>query len=213
MKIKLISIILLTGLLLAISTCTKDIYAPSACFQENILPIFVSNCTMSGCHNSKDKAAEYDLSNYEGIMRGVKPHHPLLSEVYKVIRGNDPSMPVPPYSKLSSTDVGLIKLWINAGAHNTSNCSTCDSTIYSYSGRISGIMKNWCIGCHNSSNKSGNVDLSNYNGVSASASDGSLLGSIKHSPGYLAMPEGGGQISSCEIRVIEKWIAGGHPNN
>lgn len=67
---------LMSALVMSLSTCTYDIYNPDICFQENILPIFVSNCAMTGCHNSIDKAEEYDFSNYEGIMKGVEPKHP-----------------------------------------------------------------------------------------------------------------------------------------
>jgi hypothetical protein len=37
--------------------------------------------------------------------------------------------------------------------------------------------------------------------------------SIKHLPGFSAMPQTGGQLSQCEITAIEKWIVNGHPNN
>lgn len=211
MKLKIGTILFGTAVLL--TTCTKDVNAPSACFQEKILPIFVSNCAQSGCHNTKDHRGHYDFSNYEGIMKGVTPKHPLQSEVYKVIRGNNPSMPAEPYSRLTSTQVNLIKLWINAGAQNTSNCSGCDTTNYNYSSRISGIMTNWCVGCHNSSNKGGNYDLSNYEGVSVAVKSGRLLGSIQHQQGYMAMPQNGGMMDDCEIKAIEKWINAGYPNN
>ena len=54
------------------SRCTKDIYGPNACFNENVLPIFISNCTMSGCHNSKDRKAGYDLTYKDKIDTYVK---------------------------------------------------------------------------------------------------------------------------------------------
>lgn len=211
MKLKFGSVLL--GTVLLLTTCTKDVNAPSACFQEKILPIFVSNCGQSGCHNSKDHRGDYDLTTYEGIMQGVTPKHPLLSEVYKVIRGNNPSMPAEPYSRLSSAQVNLIKLWINAGAQNTSNCSGCDTSTYTYSSKISGIMSTWCVGCHNSSNKGGNYDFSNYTGVSDAVKAGRLLGSIQHLTGYVAMPQNAAKISDCEITTLEKWIKAGYPNN
>jgi hypothetical protein len=85
--------LLLLGNLILFTTCKKDIAGPDGCFQEDILPIFISNCTMQGCYNSKEKVAGYDLSNYEGIMKGVKPKHPLNSEIYTAIKGKNPSMP------------------------------------------------------------------------------------------------------------------------
>ncbi len=168
---------------------------------------------MSGCHNSKDKRAGYDLTTYEGIMKGVKPNHPLLSEVYKVIRGNNPSMPEKPYPKLNAKDVSLIKLWINMGAQNTSNCSNCDTVNFAYSSRVKDIMSTWCIGCHNPSSAGGGFDLSTYNGVAASVANNKLLGSMKHMSGFIPMPQGGDQIQACDINAIEKWINAGFPNN
>jgi hypothetical protein len=198
---------------LTVTTCTKDQAGPDGCFREDVLPIFVSNCTMSGCHNSKDKRAGYDLSNYEGIMKGIKPKHPLRSEIYNTIKGNNPSMPEKPYPKLSAGDVGMIKLWINMGARNTSGCKSCDTVNFGYSGRISAIMQSWCVGCHNSGNSSGGFNLSDYNGVVAAIPDNKLLGSIKHLSGFYAMPQNGGQLSPCEMSAIEKWILNGYPND
>ncbi len=204
--------ILLSSLLL-LTTCTKDQAGPDGCFQEDVLPIFVSNCAMSGCHNSKDKKGDYDLSNYEGIMTGVVPKHPLRSEVYNVIRGKNPSMPANPYPNLSSRDVNMIKLWINMGARNTSNCRACDTNNVTYSGRIKSIMQTWCVGCHNTSNSSGGYDLTDYSSIVNGISNNKLLGSIKHLQGFSPMPQAGGQVSQCDISAIEKWILSGYPNN
>lgn len=199
---------------LFLSTCTKDVYAPSACFRENILPIFISNCTMSKCHNSSDKSAGYDLTTYEGIMHGVKPKHPLFSEVYNTIKGNNPSMPRKPYPKLSQNDINLIKLWIESGAENTSNCKACDTLNFTYSNRVKPILQTWCIGCHTEANNvNGNVSLVNYNDVLNVAFENRFLGSIKHLPGFSPMPKNTDQISACEITVIQKWVNSGCPNN
>ena len=210
---KKLFILILINIVLFIVSCTKDIAGFDGCFQEDVLPIFVSNCAMDGCHSSISKAAGYDLSNYEGIMKGIKAKHPLRSEIYNVVRGNNPSMPQSPYSKLSAKDVSLIKLWINKGALNTSNCKSCDTTNFTYSGRVRNTMLVWCVGCHNGSNSGGGIDLSNYNGVTVSLTNNKLLGSLKHLPGFSAMPKNTGQLSKCEIDAIEKWINNGHPNN
>jgi hypothetical protein len=168
---------------------------------------------MSGCHSAKDTKAGFDLTTYEGIMKGVKPNHPLLSEVYKVIKGNNPSMPEKPYPKLNARDVSIIKLWINMGAQNTYNCSNCDTSNFTYSSRVKNIMNTWCKGCHNPSSAGGGFDLSTYNGVAASVANNKLLGSIKHLTGFIPMPQGGGQIPMCDIDAIAKWINAGFPNN
>ena len=210
---KKVSFLVFAGCSILLSTCTKDIAGPDACFQEEILPVFVSNCAMSGCHNSTSKKEGYDFSNYEGIMKGINPKHPLTSEIYTTIKGKNPSMPPKPYGKLSSTHVNLIKLWINKGARNTSNCKSCDTINFGYSARIKPINETWCTGCHNAGNSSGGIDLSTYKGTIAAVAGNKLIGSIKHSTGFAAMPQGGPQLSLCEIAAIQKWINAGTPNN
>ena len=200
-------------IVLSLTTCRKDIYGPDACFNENVLPVFVTNCTMSGCHNAKDRKAHLDLSSYEGILEGVKPYHPLLSDVYKVIKGKNPSMPEKPYPKLSNREVSIIKLWIDMGAQNTSNCSSCDTVNYGYSNRVAKLINSWCLNCHNSSSAGGGIDLSDYNGVAKAVVSGRFLGSIKQEAGYVPMPQGAGKIAQCDIAAIEKWIKSGYPDN
>ena len=202
-------ILIFTSIVL-FTTCTKDIYSPNACFQEDVLPIFISNCTYSGCHNSKSRES-FDLTTYEGIMKGVTPKHPLLSDIYTSINGNNPSMPQSPYPQLSKKDVYTIKVWIQMGARNTSNCRTCDTTNFTYSARIKTIMQTWCVGCHNSGNSGGGFDLSNINGVISANTNNKLLGSIKHLPGYFQMPQNAGQLQQCDITAIQKWITAGYP--
>lgn len=209
MKFKIIC--LLAFVAIFFPTCTSDVYNPDICFQENILPIFVSKCSMNGCHNSSDHEGGFDLTTYEGIMEGIKPNHPLQSEIYNEIKGNNPSMPVG--QKLDPIDVTYIKIWIKIGAKNTSNCSSCDTSNYSYSGRVKPLMTNWCIGCHNNSNAGGGVNLSSYNGVSASIAGNKLIGSLDHLGGFSAMPKNTNKLSDCDINAVKKWVNGGFPNN
>jgi hypothetical protein len=209
MKIKIIFFSCFIAVLL--STCTYDVYNPDICFQEKILPIFVSKCSMSGCHNSNDRRAGYDFTNYDGIMKGIKAGHPLESEIYNVIRGNNPSMPVG--QKLDAQDISNIKIWIRMGAKNTSNCSGCDTTDYTYNGSVKPLMANWCVGCHNSNSAGGGYDLSTYSGVVSPITDGRLIGALNHENGFSAMPKNSNKLNGCNIRIIEKWINAGYPNN
>jgi hypothetical protein len=208
MKIQNTLIIIATALLL--STCKQEAYNPDVCFEQNVLPIFVSKCSMEGCHNSIDKEDGYDLSNYEGIIKGVKPGHPLLSEVYKVIRGNNPSMPLG--GKLSAKEVSYIKIWIQMGANNTKNCVNCDTSSINYTNNVKPIFNNWCTGCHNANDASGGYDFSVYSGIAKSITDNRLLGAIQQLPGYSAMPTGN-KLSDCDITIIQKWVTAGYPNN
>jgi hypothetical protein len=208
MKIKLTCIIILTSILL--STCTKDVYNPDVCFQENVLPIFVSNCTSGGCHVSGGGAAGYDLSNYDGIMKGIKPKHPLRSEIYKVISGKNATMPVG--YRLNRKEIAYIEMWIKMGSPNSANCQNCDTSNFSYSNRVKPLIDKWCVSCHSVGNPGGGYDLSSYSGLVVSVTNNRLLGSLKYSPGFSPMPPNSG-LSSCDINAIEKWVNAGYPNN
>jgi hypothetical protein len=200
-------------LILFMNSCTKEVYTPNFCFQEDVLPIFVSNCANTGCHNSIDKAEELDLSNYNGIMEEIVPGHPNQSEIYQVIKGKNPEMPPEDHLKLTAEQVNIIKKWIKVGAPNSSNCNTCDTLDYTFSGRIQPLLNNWCVGCHNSSTADGGIILTNYSSVMIAVNNNSFLGSIKHLSGFTAMPKNAGSLSSCEINAIEKWINNGALNN
>jgi len=211
MKFK--NLIIIFCVSITLSTCKYDVYNPDVCFQENVLPIFVSKCAMTDCHSSNANSGEehrLDLSNYEGIMKGVRANHPLLSDVYTSINGRNPSMPVG--GKLTAKEVTYIKLWIKMGAHNTSNCSSCDTTIYTYNAVIKPIMTDWCVGCHSSTNAGGGFDLSTYSGVTASVANNKLMGSIQQLSGHSPMPQGS-KLSDCDIKLIGKWVSAGYPNN
>jgi hypothetical protein len=95
----------------------------------------------------------------------------------------------------------------NAGA-------ICDSTgVISYSLRVAPILRAQCYSCHSATGGSGNINMSNYANDKVIALNGKLYGSISHAPGYLAMPQGGGLMSSCDQAVIKKWITNGALNN
>lgn len=219
MKIYAVSIILFFGI--ALSTCTYDLSTPEVCFQENVLPIFISKCSMAGCHDASGGEA-FDLTTYDAIMKGgITPKHPLLSEIYTQISGRNPNMPKG--NKLSAKDINYIKVWIKMGAKNTSDCSICDSTNVSYNGRIQPLLNTWCVGCHSGTSSVGKSDLSTYSGTLAIVNSNNggmpatdisnrLLGALEHSTGYRPMPESS-QISACDLNAIKKWIAAGKLNN
>jgi ribosomal protein S16 len=211
MKKVLIAVLVL--FIFTLPTCTSDLYNPDVCFQENVLPIFVSKCSMNGCHNSADHKAGYDLTNYDGIMKGIVAKHPFQSEIYNAIRGSNPSMPPQNYPALTKKEIDYIKIWIKMGAKNSSNCSGCDTVNYTYRGRIKPLFDSWCLGCHNTGNAGGGYDFSSYSGIVASITSNRLSGSIQHLSGFSPMPKNTNALSSCDINAIEKWISVGYPQN
>jgi hypothetical protein len=212
---RIIIVLIFFGIFIFLTTCTWKASDPSVCFGENILPIFVSKCSMSGCH-SPGSERRGDFTTYEGIMTKVVVKHPLRSKIYKKIDGNNPSMPPIGYTQLTEQEIYLIKAWISMGAQNPFNCITvCDTTSFKFAEDIQPIINTWCVGCHSTAgaSASGNVDLSTYSGVVNAIANNQLLGSIKHSSGYNPMPQGGNQLSGCQISKIQSWINSGYPNN
>lgn len=204
------------SLFLFAGSCTKEYIANvnPVCFEQDVLPIFQSNCTQSGCHNSVTRESGYDLSNYQGILKGVKPGDYKHSELYKIITTTFGTMPPSPYDRLSDEQITTIALWIDQGAENTScQGSSCDTTNVSLSGTVMPIFENYCNGCHGGSAPLGDINLSNYTGILKTVNNGSLSGSINHASGYVAMPQGANKLTSCNIAKVEKWIALGAKND
>ena len=220
MKIKLLSFFtfFLILFLLFFYQCGSYKVIPDVCFNKNILPIFISKCTTSGCHigGTGRQQGGSDFRTYDGIVSKVTAYHPLLSSVYTKCTGNSPSMPPSPNPPLTSTELEYIKYWIHTGAKNSTDCGgkLCDTTNVSFSGRIQPLFNTWCVGCHNSATAGGGYDLSTYAGVKNSISPSDrLMGSLNQVSGYSAMPSGSGKLSTCDINAVQKWVNSGYQNN
>jgi hypothetical protein len=188
------------------------------CFERDILPIFISNCAKSGCHDAASAQDGYVFTSYQTIIaKKFRAGDPNETELYEKITEDDSRkiMPPPPNSPLTADQVGKINRWIRMGAPNTTGCSSgsCDSSKFTFSGTIQPLLNTNCKGCHNSTGASGGVNLDSYNGVKVVASDGRLLGVTKQLAGYPAMPRGGNKLSDCRIMLLEKWVTAGAQNN
>lgn len=208
-----ISGLFISFLSIVFTQCTRYVANPNACYNDKVKNLLVTHCAGTGCHNSQDKEKGFDFTNYDGVMKAVKAKHALQSELYTVLnRTGEEQMP-PNYS-LSKEEKAMIKNWINNGALNNSCVvQTCDSSQITYS-KVSKVLQANCTGCHNKNNVSGGIVLDTYSGVLASQNNNNrLLGSIQHETGYSAMPKFTAQLSACDIRLIEKWVETGMPNN
>lgn len=207
------------------SACTYEEVAPTdysgdtsgICFESDILPIFQSNCTQSGCHNAVEKKHGFDLSDYEGIMEGIYPGSPDRSKAYQyMIKTGDNVMPPAPYSRLDQATLRIIAQWIEEGARNTTQCSTpsgggsgntCDLSAVTYSGTVAPLMKTYCNGCHSGAAAAHNIRTDTYAYVKVLAAKPSFMGSMQHLPGYSPMPQNASKMSTCQLDQIAKWIA------
>ncbi|MBP7184250.1 MAG: hypothetical protein KBA06_01990 [Saprospiraceae bacterium] len=194
------------------SSCASE--APvdaEVCFDDQVLPIFVSHCTESGCHNASDREKGLDLTNYESIIsKGITPGDYKSSEIYQSLVTN-----MPPDGRMSNEQIETIALWIEQGANHTTCAETsCDTTSVSYSADILPIVNTYCVGCHSGSSPSGEISYETYAEVKSSVfNNGQFLGSIRHDVGYSEMPKDASQLSNCKIAKIQKWINDGAPNN
>jgi hypothetical protein len=188
-------------------------------FERDILPILISNCAISGCHDPASAEDGVILNNFNNVVSTgkVKAFKPGDSELYEVITESDPGkrMPPPPAAALSQEQILSIAVWINQGAQNLYciDSVSCDTTNVSFSATVSPIIQTYCVGCHNATLASGGIQLANHTQVAAVASSGMLYGAIAHQPGYSAMPQGGAKLDNCKISQIKKWIDDGTPNN
>ena len=195
------------------NTCDPD----SVYFANDILPLFISNCAKSGCHDASSHQEDVVLDSYANIMSTgeVQPGHPSEGKILDMITSNDPDkkMPPPPNMPLSQAQVNMITTWINQGALNNSCSGGCDTLNVTYSGTIVPLLQSKCLGCHNSTTTSGNLNMESHSGVQVVALNGRLMGSVNHDAGYTPMPFGGAKLQSCEIAELRIWIADGAPNN
>ncbi len=192
----------------------RPVDTAQVCFVQQVLPIFLTKCAFSGCHDSRTKADGYDLSSYDAIMRkGIRPGDPKHSKIYtSLIATGEDRMPPAPYPPLPEDEILVIRNWILQGAQNT-DCSggVCDTLNMSYASDIEPILRSYCIGCHSGTSPSGGILLDNYQSVKTIALSGRLYGAVAHLPGYKAMPPGGSSLDSCAIAKIGAWVRQGCP--
>jgi hypothetical protein len=199
------------------------VYNESACdpdstyFENEILPLFISNCAKSGCHDATTHEKDFVFNSFDHIMASgeIIPGNPSAGDIMEVITETDPDkkMPPAPNTPLTTDQIRLISNWISQGALNNSCSGQCDTIAVTYSGTVAPLLQAKCAGCHNNTTLSGNINLSNYAGTQVPALNGRLLAAVNHQPGYSPMPKGGNKIPQCEIDELTIWIEDGAPDN
>ena len=90
----------------------------------------------------------------------------------------------------------------------------CDTANVRYSVQVVNILSQNCYRCHGGNAIDGaGVKLQDVKVVQSNASSGTLLGVLKHAPGYVQMPKNATKLSNCDIAVIEAWVKQGAPDN
>jgi hypothetical protein len=202
----------------------ESIIIPSdtVCFVQDMLPLFISNCAMSSCHDGLSQGEEnlFALNSYSTIRAHAVPFNPSQSPVYKAVTGGgEEFMPPEPKSPLTTAQKELMRKWIADGALN-SDCPdvSCDTlNPIGFAAQVKPIIDGYCVSCHNASSSSGGVNLNGYAQVKKIAETYRngiplLVGTIRHKTGFKAMPPSS-TLDECNMRKIELWIEQGKPNN
>jgi len=188
-------------------------------FERDVLPIIASSCAKSGCHDAASHQDGVILDTYQNIFNtgDIRPGRPQDSDLYEHITEDDEDkiMPPPPNQPLSPGQIAIIRKWIEQGGQNLScnEGNACDDSNVTYTKTVAPILLQNCVGCHNPNFVSGGVILSTHAGAAIVANNGLLFGTISHAQGFKPMPQSGNKLSSCNIKLIKKWIDNGAPNN
>ena len=129
-------------------------------FETNVLPIITANCV--GCHGPKVRMKELDLSNFAAARHGgesgpvVVPGKPEESLLYKKV--HEGLMPPGGKSRLSDEDIGVIRSWIESGAHsNTEKTEEASARVTQHD--IVPIVMLRCTVCHGLRRQEADLDL------------------------------------------------------
>ena len=193
--------------------------ADSVYFQNQVLPLLISNCTESGCHNSQDRQDGVSLESFQSLISTVG--HARSNDMHNnkmmraILASNaDDRMPPPPKPALSQEQIDLLKKWLAQGAVNNGcdeNAGGCDASGAGFGNFVQPLIKAKCQGCHSGANPQGGVRLDNYAEIKTLALNGRLYASLTKSGGW--MPKGGAKLDDCSLQKIQFWIAGGALEN
>ena len=184
---------------------TKKVIPPpigtgdSVCFNSQILPLVLSTCGMSGCHDAGSAKKGYILTNFSNIA----PRVAVINSV--TVKGSMPKN----IAKWTAAQKALFQKWWAEGARDV-ECTTtvCDTSNVTYTTQIQPILQNYCMGCHTTSTAStsgGGVILDNYAAVKTAAQTGHLLCSIQWTGTCYQMPLSSAKLGNCEQRKFAIW--------
>ena len=115
-----------TGAFITIQSCYYE-YPPKAApyspddvsFNTHILPIFVTHCAKSECHDGTEKPDLRAENAYFELKRGGYYNllYPEDSKIYQAVNYSG-GLSMPPDGQLSPLDRDLILIWISKGAPN-----------------------------------------------------------------------------------------------
>ena len=135
-------------------------------------------------------------------------------------------MPACPTTDRKSSTTWVLGTCLLAGAWGLGGCYydvrdelygpavDCDTTVaVSYSADLVPLLE---LNCNSGACHGGGAspDLTTHASVAQSSTEGSLLERIRKMPSDPAlMPKNGNPLPECDLRLFERWVANGAPNN
>jgi hypothetical protein len=115
-------LVIIFSSLLWVSSCRHESLVLSTfkqiCFEKEVLPIFLNNCSLAGCHDGKGET-ELILNDYVSISHSVVPGNPGVSRSYQAVIRRFGENRMPPDRPISLENRIIIRLWIEQGAKLT----------------------------------------------------------------------------------------------
>jgi len=191
---------------------TPATVSDTVCFNSDILPLYVSYCGSTGCHDANTHKEGVITTDYGHIMNGIRSKNSSGSKYYTIINNG---MPPRGSTQMTATQIALIKKWIDQGALNTQCNNVCDTTSFTYTGAIQTIIANNCGGCHGAKPGSANIYLGDYASTKTYITNNSsiFLNAINYATTIAVskrMPPSAKMVD-CKIIQIQKWIQKGYP--
>lgn len=194
--------------------CNPD----SVYFENQILPILISNCTESGCHNAQDREDGVVLTSYQNLVATVENatlNDTHENDLLKALTEDDPEDRMP-YQKppLPQEQINLIIRWVQQGAKNNGcneNAGQCDVSNVTFSNFVQPLIQTRCQGCHSGTAPQGGINLAGHAAVKTVADNGKLYEVITRTSNF--MPKGGQKLDECTTNKLKAWIDAGALNN
>lgn len=88
--------------------------------------------------------------------------------------------------------------------------NSCDNSNVTFTNKIESIFSSKCQSCHNSTNNSGGVTLSNYTEIKDGCQNGNVICTIEQLDNTCSAMPTGGKLSDCDIDAIKTWSNSGY---
>lgn len=220
-----------------VNSCRHEPYGieslDTVCFNTQIMPILQTSCGISGCHGSGSDEGDFEVKDYQSILKIVKPYNASSSKLYRVITDINSEDFMPPNRPLPLEQRTQIMLWIEQGAKNTI-CLPDDNgngggdplnyDTICFNQNILPILLSSCgkAGCHDAASHEGDYVLTSYSTLTERPSsivpydlENSKIFKVitEDNPEDVMPPPPNDRLTNDQIDLFSTWILEGALNS